>query len=36
MAMLAGTKVLAEGQRKTEKLDTIGAVIGTGAVVALT
>lgn len=36
LAVLAGTKVLAEGQRNTGRLDTLGAVTGTAAVVALT
>lgn len=36
LAVLAGTRVLAEGRRNTGRLDTLGAVTGTAAVVALT
>jgi EmrB/QacA subfamily drug resistance transporter len=36
LAVLAGSGVLAEGERNTGKLDTPGALTGTGAVVALT
>jgi EmrB/QacA subfamily drug resistance transporter len=36
LAVLAGTKVLVEGRRNTGRLDTLGAVTGTAAVVALT
>jgi EmrB/QacA subfamily drug resistance transporter len=36
LAVLAGTRVLDEGQRNTGRLDTLGAITGTGAVVALT
>lgn len=36
LAVLAGTKVLVEGQRNAGRLDTFGATTGTGAVVALT
>jgi EmrB/QacA subfamily drug resistance transporter len=36
LAVLAGTKVLVEGQRNIGRLDTLGAITGTGAVVALT
>ena len=35
LAVLAGTAVLAEGQRHQSRLDTPGAVTGTGAMVAL-
>jgi EmrB/QacA subfamily drug resistance transporter len=35
LAVLAGTSVLAEGQRHRSRLDTPGAVTGTGAMVAL-
>lgn len=36
LAVLAGTKALVEGQRNTSRLDTPGALAGTGAMVALT
>ena len=36
LVVLAGSRVLAEGERITGKLDTPGALIGTGTVVALT
>ncbi|MCI0755504.1 MFS transporter [Teichococcus vastitatis] len=36
LVVLAGSRVLAEGERNTGKLDTPGAITGTGAVVALT
>ena len=36
LVVLTGTKVLAEEQHNTGRLDTLGAVTGTGAVVALT
>jgi predicted MFS family arabinose efflux permease len=35
LAVLAGTRVLAEGQRHRSRLDTPGAVTGTGAMIAL-
>lgn len=35
LAVLAGTRVLAEGQRRSSRLDTSGAVTGTAAMVAL-
>ncbi|WP_334187398.1 MFS transporter [Noviherbaspirillum sp.] len=36
LTVLAGTKALVEGQRNTGRLDTPGALAGTGAMVALT
>ncbi len=36
LAVLAGTAALVEGQRNTGRLDTPGAVTGTGAMIALT
>jgi EmrB/QacA subfamily drug resistance transporter len=36
LAVLFGTRILVEGQRNTGKLDTLGAVTGTAAVIALT